>query len=178
MLCADDLFTRRLRLRAIAPDLLRLESIELSQKLGADVPKMWPPDHWEPHVLDLIEKQYREAPGTVGWNRFIILEDGQSVAVGTLGGFLRTPSEAEVGYSILQPWHGQGIATEALAAHVRSIFEKSAEIASICAHTFPSLAASVRVLEKCGFALAGEGDEEGTVRYRVMRAVSVSWPGS
>jgi RimJ/RimL family protein N-acetyltransferase len=46
---------------------------------------------------------------------------------------------------------------------------KRESVQTFTAQTYPHLVASVRVLEKCGFALAGAGDEEGTVRYRRLR---------
>jgi RimJ/RimL family protein N-acetyltransferase len=39
------------------------------------------------------------------------------------------------------------------------------EVEAVFAHVEPSNPASVRVLEKAGFVLAGPGTEVGTVRY-------------
>lgn len=169
MSSVPDLLTQRLRLVAIASDLLRSEAHDLSRVLGADVPENWPPEHWEPHVFDFLDRQYRESPHTIGWNRYVVVRSPIPTLIGTLGGFPKTPTEAEIGYSILPPWQRQGLATEGLRAIIDEIF-KVPSVTSISAQTFPHLTASVRVLEKSGFARAGNGDEEGTVRYRLRRA--------
>lgn len=163
-----DILTQRLRLAAITPDLLRLDKPDLSRLLHAEVPDLWPPEHWEPHVYEFIERQSHETPHAIGWNRYVVLRSRIPVLVGTLGGFPRTSMETEVGYSILTPWQGYGVATEGLRALVDEIF-LTREVSAISAQTFPHLVASVRVLEKCGFRHVGRGDDEGTVRYRLER---------
>ena len=168
MSLAPDILTQRLRLVAITPALLRLDTPDLSRLIAADVPELWPPEHWEPHVFDFIEKQYRDAPHTAGWNRYVVLRSENPTLTGTMGGFPKTPTEAEIGYSILHPWQRQGLATEGLVALLEEVFS-SPRLQTISAQTFPHLVASVRILEKCGFRPAGDGDEEGTIRYRLPR---------
>lgn len=163
-----DILTPRLRLVAIVPALLRLEGAALAQSVGAEVPAAWPPEHWEPHVYDFLEEIYGRAPYAVGWSRYVVTRKEPATLIGTLGGFPRTATEAEVGYSILPLWQRQGLATEGLRALMDEI-RRSDSIQTFTAQTYPHLVASVRVLEKCGFALAGAGDEEGTVRYRRAR---------
>lgn len=163
-----DIFTPRLRLVAIAPMLLRLESAALAQSVGAEVPATWPPEHWEPHVYDFLDEMYGRAPHAVGWSRYVVTRTDPATLIGTLGGFPRTETEAEVGYGILPPWQRQGLATDALLALLDEI-RRTESVETFTAQTYPHLVASVRVLEKRGFALAGAGDEEGTVRYRRQR---------
>lgn len=126
---------------------------------------MWPPEHWEPHVCDFLESLYARAPYSIAWTRYAVTRAAPATLIGTLGGFPRTDTEAEVGYSTLPPWQRQGLATEGLVALMEEIRQRE-EIQTFTAQTYPHLIASVRVLEKCGFALAGAGDEEGTVQYR------------
>ena len=172
---APDLLTQRLTLVAITPSLLRLDAPQLARALNADVPGLWPPEHWEPHVFDFLERQYDRAPHTIAWNRYVLLRSQPGTLIGTIGGFPRNETEAEIGYSILGPWQRQGFATEALLAILNEI-SRTAAVETITAQTFPHLVASIRVLEKCGFAPAGAGDEEGTVRYR--RTTPGFTPGS
>ena len=160
-----DIFTPRLRLVAITPALLRVEGSALSAAVSAQVPAMWPPEHWEPHVYDFLEELYSRAPFAVAWTRYVVARMEPATLIGTLGGFPRTETEAEVGYGILPPWQKQGLATEGLLALMEEIRRRQ-QIQTFTAQTYPRLVASVRVMEKCGFALAGPGDEEGTVRYR------------
>jgi ribosomal-protein-alanine N-acetyltransferase len=164
-----DPLTQRLRLVAITSNLLRCDPAHLAGLLAAEVPQSWPPEHWEPHVFDFLESQYRASPHTIGWNRYVVLRSPTPTLIGTMGGFPKTETEAEVGYSILPFWQRQGLATEGLRAIMDEIFTVPS-VTSISAQTFPHLSASVRVLEKSGFARAGDGDEEGTVRYRLQRA--------
>jgi ribosomal-protein-alanine N-acetyltransferase len=50
---------------------------------------------------------------------------------------------------------------------IDAAFEHGAS--GVAAETYPSLTASLRVMEKCGMTLAGEGAEGGTVRYIIKR---------
>jgi RimJ/RimL family protein N-acetyltransferase len=163
-----DLRTQRLTLIAITQASLRLSNSDLSLHLAAEVPDIWPPEHWEPHVFDFFDKHYLEAPHTIAWNRYVVVHSPTPVVIGTIGGFPKTGAEAEIGYSLLEPWQRQGLATEALIAVLKEIFGDS-RVHSICAQTFPHLLPSVRVLQKCGFQHVGSGEEEGSVLYRLHR---------
>jgi len=93
--------------------------------------------------------------------------------IGTLGAFTKAgrPSECEIGYAILPPYEGRGFATEgarALIDHLRA----NGRLDSVIAHTFPSLPESIRVMEKCGMVYDGEGEEAGTIRYRLRLRAS------
>jgi ribosomal-protein-alanine N-acetyltransferase len=163
-----EILTPRLRLVAITPALMRVEGAELSRRVGAEIPPTWPPEHWEPHVYDFLEELYGRAPYAIAWTRYVVTRAEPATLIGTLGGFPRMETEAEVGYGILPPWQRQGLATEGLRALMGEIRRRD-EVRTFTAQTFPHLLASVRVLEKCGFVLVGPGDEEGTVRYRRER---------
>ena len=60
----------------------------------------------------------------------------------------------------------RGYATEAALAMITWVKE-TGEVDELVAHTYPELTASVRILERCGFVLEGQGVEERTVRYRL-----------
>jgi RimJ/RimL family protein N-acetyltransferase len=168
MVFPGDILTKRLRLVVITPELMSMEPSVLRHLLHVDVPASWPPENWEPHVFDFMKQQRQSAPQTARWNRYVIDQTETPVLVGTVGGFPRTRTEAEIGYSILPPWQRRGLATESVRALLEEIFRDSSR-QSVSAQTYPNLRASMRVLEKCGFQHAGEGDEVGTVRYRLMR---------
>jgi RimJ/RimL family protein N-acetyltransferase len=61
----------------------------------------------------------------------------------------------EVGYWIGRPFWGQGVATAALVALLGHVTARP-----LRAHVAKHNIASRRVLEKCGFTLCGEDDEE------------------
>ena len=44
---------------------------------------------------------------------------------------------------------------------------EGAAMESVIAHTYPALRGSIRVMEKCGMTFDGEGEEAGTIRYRL-----------
>lgn len=60
-----------------------------------------------------------------------------------------------VGYSLGRPWWGRGYATEATRAACRHAF-RVLGADTLWADVFQDNSASVRVLEKCGFAFAGD----------------------
>jgi len=170
----DDITTSRLSLVAITPEMLLSEKNgdgRLGELIQCVIPGNWPPVDWEPHVLDFLLTQFAEHPEQLGWCRYVsfVRPDGGRTLIGTLGAFTRAirPSECEIGYSILAPYEGQGLATEAARALIEYL-RGDAGLSSVIAHSFPSLPASIRVMEKCGMVFDGKGEEPGTVRYRLQ----------
>jgi RimJ/RimL family protein N-acetyltransferase len=100
------------------------------------------------------------------WNR--ILSDGtvtiRTILVdGAVGGNVLSfmhEGTIEVGYWLGREFWGCGVATKALAAFV-SLVEDRPLSAAVAVHN----AASIRVLEKCGFARFGR--EDGMLLYRL-----------
>lgn len=79
-----------------------------------------------------------------------IVVDGQ--VVGNIGSWL-SDGKREIGYWIDRAFWGRGIATEALSAFLR--LERTRPLyAGVAKHN----AASIRVLQKCGFTLLGPDD--------------------
>jgi ribosomal-protein-alanine N-acetyltransferase len=173
-LLRDDIVTSRLSLIAVTPEMLLSEKNgdgRFGELIQSVIPGNWPPTDWEPHVLDFLLTQFAEHPEQLGWCRYVglVRPDGDRTLIGTLGAFTRAirPSECEIGYSILAPHEGQGLATEAAKALI-DYLRYDSQLSSIIAHSFPSLPASIRVMEKCGLVFDGEGEEPGTVRYRLQ----------
>jgi RimJ/RimL family protein N-acetyltransferase len=168
--------TERLEIVPGTPTLGRAEigdRARFAALLGADVPASWPPPENDEKTMTFFTEYVEKHPDGVGWAAWYILlcgEDGRKTAIGTCG-FTAKPDETgtvETGYSILPEHQRRGYAPEAVAALVEWAFSQSA-VERIIAHTFPDLRASIRVLEKCGFALVGAGEEEGTVRFERSR---------
>jgi [ribosomal protein S5]-alanine N-acetyltransferase len=171
------IITARLALIAVTPESMQSEQLSdgrLGSIVNALVPAEWPPKHWEPHVFELLLNRFAGDAEEVGWHRYIALRhaDGSRTLIGTIGGFRKaeTPGDCEVGYSVLPEFQGKGYATEATKAMIEWALAHPG-VRTISAQTFPSLPKSIRVMEKCGMELVGAGDEEGTVRYRLNRAV-------
>lgn len=170
---SSEILTERLRLVTITAERMRadfaLDRNLLANLIDAEVPPEWPPEHWEPHCFDFIEKMYAEHPQTYGWSRYVVLQAEQPVLIGTLGGFVKSASEAEIGYGILPRWQRNGYATEAARALIAELL-RDGSLETISAQTYPHLTASRRVMERCGMQLAGPGEEEGTIRYQLHRS--------
>ncbi len=169
-----EILTSRLTLIAVTADTLRSEENAgggFGGLIRCAVPANWPPADWEPHVFEMLQAQFERDPAQVGWHRYVglIQPDGTRTLIGSLGAFWREarPSECEMGYTILPPHESRGFATEAalaLIGHLRG----DGRLMSVVAHTFPRLVGSIRVMEKCGLVRDGDGEEPGTVRYRLQ----------
>lgn len=170
-----DLKTQRLRLVSITPAMLQAERSAngsyavLGRVVGAEVTAEWPPEHWEPHVYDFIEKQYVEEPRTRGWHRYVVLPNGRGLTlIGAVGGFPKAEGDVEIGYSTVPGYQRRGYGTEAARALVEWLLAQE-DVRSVSAQTYPRLAESIKVMERCGMQYVGDGDDPGTVRYRRMR---------
>ncbi|TVR10240.1 MAG: N-acetyltransferase [Salinarimonadaceae bacterium] len=78
-----------------------------------------------------------------------------------------TCGEGELGYWIGAPWQGSGYTTEAVRAMIGACFDL-AGLSAITAAVEADNPAARRVLEKCGFAPAGER-LRGGARHDVLR---------
>jgi [ribosomal protein S5]-alanine N-acetyltransferase len=173
----DDIVTPRLSLISATPEMLRSEQAgegRLGEFIRCVVPTNWPHENWEPHVYDFMLTQLAEHPEQLGWHRYVSLisPDGSRTLIGSLGAFTKAghPSECEIGYGMLPQFEGQGFATEGARALIEYL-RCDERIESVIAHTFPSIPASIRVMEKCGMVFDGDGEEAGTVRYRLALRV-------
>jgi RimJ/RimL family protein N-acetyltransferase len=160
---------------AISPEMLAAEQeankAELERLLDARVTAEWPPEHWEPHVLRFILKQYEDRPDTHGWHRYVLLTrwfGRERTLVGALGGFPKAEGDVEIGYSTLPEFQRRGYATAAGRTMVDWLLRRDT-VRSVSAQTYPRLPESIKVMERCGLKFVGDGDDEGTVRYRRMR---------
>jgi [ribosomal protein S5]-alanine N-acetyltransferase len=173
VLSCDDIVTSRLSLIAITPETLLSEKNgdgRLGELIQCVIPANWPHKDWEPHVFDFLLAHFAEHPEELGWGRYVSFAPpgGQRTLIGTVGGGTKTatPSECEIGWGILPPYEGRGFATEGAMALI-DYLRGAEQIESLIAHTFPSIPASIRVMEKCGMVFDGDGEEAGTIRYRL-----------
>jgi ribosomal-protein-alanine N-acetyltransferase len=162
----------KLRLVAILPEMLVAEQTadyaELGRLLGARLTMEWPPEHWEPHVFRFMLKQFDEMPETLGWHRYVVLQDwlGRRTLVGAVGGFPKVNGEVEIGYSTLPEYQRRGFATAFAGALVGWLLGQEG-VRCVSAQALEGVVESVKVMERCGMRFVGPGDDEGTVRYRV-----------
>jgi len=96
-------------------------------------------------------------PASVG--PFFLHRVEDDVVVGEIGGGMVGPGVVEIGYAVVSPCRGRGYATDAVRAFVEHARARP-DVERIVAHTPLDRPASGRVLEKAGFALAGEVEDE------------------
>ncbi len=162
--------TDRLRLVAGTQALAAAEigdRAKFAKLLGVIVPDTWPPDSLR-DVLGYIYGLYREHPEWEGWLAWyaVRIDNDDPVLCGSIG-FKGPPDEqgiVEIGYSVLQEFQGQGLATEMVAAIVKWA-EHQPQVKRIEAETNIDNQASIRVLEKNNFIYVGVGIEPGTIRF-------------
>jgi [ribosomal protein S5]-alanine N-acetyltransferase len=137
--------------------------------IKALVPSSWPPEHHDDDVIAwVLESLELLVPGAP-WNLYYMVLGTPRTVIGTCG--FKGPPDVngcvEVGYSLVQEFRGRGLATEAVKKLISTAFGAGAS--EVAAETYPVLIRSLRVMEKCGMTLSGEGADPGTVRYAVKR---------
>jgi len=165
-----ELKTSRLRLVAMTPAMLEADVARdgsLGTALDAELTEEWPPADWETHVLETIFVQTSQVPSSVGWHRYALLAEGRGkrTLVGCVGGFPKPDGVVEIGYSTLPAFQRRGLATEAARALVQWLLQQEGVLA-VTAQTYRTMPESIKVMERCGMAFVGDGDDPGTVRYR------------
>ena len=163
----------RLELIAATPELLQAEDDlqQLARCLQADVPGNWPMPLYDHDARQHFLRVLNENPESVGWTAWYILrlDDAERrTLIGSVGacGLPDDSGTIVIGYSLLDQFHGQGYATEALRGFLNWV-KSHPRLRRVVADTFPHLPASVRVLEKNGFVRCGAGTDEGSIRFEL-----------
>jgi RimJ/RimL family protein N-acetyltransferase len=172
----EEIRTPRLALIAMTPESILAEQSAngdfhlLGEVIGCTIHPEWPHKDWEPHVLTFMLNQFAVHPDRFGWNRYVSLPEpsGARTLVGCVGAMGKDDplTTCEIGWGILPSFEGQGYATEGTLALIDYLCADTS-ITSFIAHTFPSLPRSIRVMEKCGMIFDGDGEEAGSIRYRL-----------
>jgi RimJ/RimL family protein N-acetyltransferase len=161
--------TSRLRLVAGDAVLIRLElgnRPALFVALHVEQPADWPPPLNDDDSFRFFMDRMENDPSLVGWGYWYVIEKQPNTLIGICG-FKGRPdmtATAEVGYSIVEARQRLGFASEAIGALIEWCKKQGAK--AVIAETYPELIASVRVMEKNGLTIDGDGSEPGVVRYR------------
>jgi RimJ/RimL family protein N-acetyltransferase len=159
--------TERLELIAATPELLRAElEGKLAEALDVTVGE-WPPPLNDEETVRYTLRFLEADRAHAGWMSWYFLKAEGRILIGQGGyGGLPKGGVVEIGYSLVPAHQKQGYATEA----VRALIDRARGLGvhTVTAQTLPSLTASIRLLERLGFEPAGAGDEEGSLRYRLM----------
>jgi [ribosomal protein S5]-alanine N-acetyltransferase len=163
-----ELATPRLILIGADEALLRAELAgpeAFAVAIESIVTAAWPPEHHDRSVIEWVLKSLNALAPDDPWRFFYMTLNSPRTVIGTCG-FKGVPDGSgcvEVGYSVLEQFRCRGFASEAVTALMTLAFAGGAS--EVAAETFPSLAPSLRVMQKCGMSDVGEGSEPGTVRY-------------
>jgi len=155
-----------------------LESPErLGRLLGAAVPASWPPGEYDRSAMEFFRSRLSESSDAVGWYGWYAVHrpaEGDDAVVIGAGGYLGPPGSdgvVEIGYSIAPEFQARAFATELVQALVSRAFSV-AGVVRVVAQTNATNAGSIKVLERCGFMLAGAGSEPAMVQYERVRPTS------
>jgi RimJ/RimL family protein N-acetyltransferase len=88
-----------------------------------------------------------------------------------IAGYVGPPSVeglVEIGYAVAAEYQRRGYATEAVRALIDQAFA-DANVVAVTATTYATLAPSIGVLRKTGFALVAEDTASGLLRYEHRR---------
>lgn len=129
------------------------------------------PDDWPPELLDegalrwFIDTEVNTAIGQPWRMFYLISRNSQPTLVGCCGfkGGPNIDGRVEIGYGMLASFRGNGLATEAVSALIELAYKYGA--LAVIAETYPTLPASIRVMQKCGMQFEGSGSEPSTIRY-------------
>lgn len=144
----------------------------LARTLSVLVPPTWPPEYLDAPSLEFILGRLGAGPEQESWwLHFVVLRAGDEprTLIGSVGycGPPTADGTVEVGYGIVSDRRRRGFASEAVHGLVARAFEQ-ASVRRVIAHTYPSLTASIGVLQKCGFQLLPEeGPEPGVIRFEL-----------
>jgi len=163
----------RLELIAATKELLQAEKNleELGRGLQAEVPDNWPPPLYDNNARQFFLTVVSADAEAVGWTTWYILlpnASGKKTLIGGVGacGLPDEDGKIVIGYSLLDQFHGNGYATEALRGFL-DWASQNPRLRTVVADTFPHLTKSIRVLEKNGFVRCGAGADEGSIRFEL-----------
>lgn len=159
--------TPRLRLVALDSALARLQledRKEFFRVLNVSPEASWPPELNNAESMAQTRDRLMASPDEAGWHSWVFITRRAEGVPGRLagnGGFYGPPDadgQVEIGYSMLPSFREQGLATEAVLGLAGWAFGQPG-VHAIRARTQASATASRRVLEKSGFAFAGEASD-------------------
>lgn len=159
--------TARLRLVALTAELAELQlrdRMAFFDALDVMPEPSWPPDLMDQAAMEWTRDELAAHPDDAGWYSWVYISPALNRLVGS-GGFKGAPSaggEVEIGYSMLNSYREQGLATEGVLALMDWAYADD-RVKSVVALTRADRNASHRVLEKAGFVETGkhQDPEEG-----------------
>jgi RimJ/RimL family protein N-acetyltransferase len=169
--------TARLRLIPGTTDMVKAaidDHIRLAGLLGASIPGAWPGHDLREVLPQFHQRMVEDAAfeNWVVWFWVLRRETGGDILVGD-GGFMGLPDDdgrVEIGYSILPDYRRRGYAREGVEGLLKVAFGIRG-IDTVMAETEKSNAASIRLLEKLGFARMAGAEGTDTLWFALTRQV-------
>ena len=131
----------------------------LAKALQAEVPANW--SEFGTPAFQYALEQVQPHPETAPWWTYLPVLESENILVGS-GGYKGPPDNhgwVEIGYEISSPFRSRGLATEMSQQLVDQAFQDP-NVKGVCAHTLAEMNASCRVLEKSGFTMVQEIEDE------------------
>lgn len=172
------MITERLELVAATVGLCQAEAEgpgAVARALGAHLPSSWPPPVFEADDVTRIRRQLEADVANRQWTLHYVLvrsvtasEPLRLVGVAGYAGPPTADGRVEIGSAIAAEHQRRGYATEAVGALVSHAF-LDRRVEAVCATTYLSLAPSIGVLQKTGFARVASDPASGRLRYERRR---------
>lgn len=159
------IISKRLRLMPFTAESVKADMEKLNDfknYLGAIIPKNWPPETLK-DAMPFFQKHLESHPEHIGWlGHYVVLreENTFNFLIGS-GGFTGPPTDEgviEIGYSILPQFQNNGFASETVDYLIKWAFQQH-NVKVIIATSHNDNIFSIKILEKHGFKLIGEGKE-------------------
>jgi ribosomal-protein-alanine N-acetyltransferase len=165
------LATERLDLIAATPESARADVDDpavFSRLIDVTIPLDWPPAEFV-DAQEIFARSLERSADLAGWLHWywVVRESRLLIGSGGFGGKPDQSGRVEIGFSIVDSYHGRGLATEAVRALVEWASTHK-EVKRIVAATVYGNDASRRVLQKCGFREVGPGEDLGTVEFEYL----------
>jgi RimJ/RimL family protein N-acetyltransferase len=162
------IFTPRLELRAGSSEIFSIpfhDRQALAAALRVHVPDDWPVEHYDADPLTHCKAALDLDADAAPWQLRYLIERSSNTLVG-FGGSGDRPAAGiwTIGYSVLPQYRRKGYASECVAALIDAAFAHD-DIRCVAAETYPELVASIGVLRKNGFTLAGPGEGDRVIRF-------------
>lgn len=175
------ILTPRLELVCVDAALVKLmgDNARLAEAVDARLAEDWPPEFWYEALPAMAAWIANHPEIGRGWGMWLMVVradplNGRRLVIGDLGfkGGPTAEGRVDVGYSVVASRQNRGYTSEAVSALCDWAFADE-RTKFIVGETFERIPASIRVLEKCGFAFAGTGTgregDEGVLRYERHR---------
>ena len=122
--------------------------------LGASVSPSWPPGEFDAEAAAFFRSKIIEEPSNEEWYVWYAITNTEVPALVCAAGFFGPPDpngEVQIGYSVTTEHRRSGYATEVVRALTAFAFE-TPNVTRVIARTTEDNPASMRVLDKAGFA--------------------------